>query len=102
MVRLTTTALWKPYVPNFKKIQISYVFIQVLNTNSMCQHFENVLNDHALQSSHILWLIEIGLQSSLNEIHNFLDTSKYSYKSIFDGHEILMLYARYYILLKYT
>jgi hypothetical protein len=37
-------------------------------------------------------LIEIILQSSLNKIHNFIDISKYSCISTFDGHGILMLY----------
>jgi hypothetical protein len=92
MVRLTTTALWKPCIPNFKKFQTSHIIIQALNTNSLRQHFEDILNDHALQSSYILCLIETRIQSTSSEICNFIDTSKYSYISVFDGHGILMLY----------
>jgi hypothetical protein len=46
----------------------------------------------------ILCLIEIRLQSTSSEIHNFIDTSKYNYVSVFDGHEILMLYDGHMIL----
>jgi hypothetical protein len=76
----------------FQKIPNIAYYYTALNTNSLHQHFEDILNDHVLQSSHILCLIETRLQSTSSEICNFIDTSKYSYISVFDGHGILMLY----------
>jgi hypothetical protein len=35
--------------------------------------------------------VEIRIQS-LNDVHNFINTSKYSYISIYDGHGLIMMY----------
>ena len=61
----------------------------------MRQHFEDISSDHNLQSLNILCLIETRLQSSFNEIHKFIDTSKYNHTLTFDGHGLLMLYDKF-------
>jgi len=40
---------------------------------------------------HVLCILETRIQSS-NDGHNFINTSKYSYISIFDGHGLIMMY----------
>jgi hypothetical protein len=94
MLRLTTTSKWHSMVPDFKRIQHSHVIIQALNTNSLRQYFKDISSDHSLQCSNILCLIETRLQASSNEIHKFIDISKYNYLSAYDGHGLLMLYDK--------
>jgi hypothetical protein len=40
---------------------------------------------------HVICILETRIQSS-NDVHNFINTSKYSYISIYDGHGLIMMY----------
>jgi hypothetical protein len=53
-----------------------------------------------LQVSHVICILETLIQSS-NDVHNFINTSKYSYISIYDGHGLIMMYNAqcFYILI---
>jgi len=49
-------------------------------------------HDHNLQMSHILCLIESKIHHASIDVHKFINSSKYSYISIHDGHGSIMLY----------
>jgi hypothetical protein len=49
-------------------------------------------HDHNLQMSHILCLIKTKIHHALIDVHKFINSSKYSYISIHDGHGLIMLY----------
>jgi len=42
--------------------------------------------------SHILFLIETKIHDASTYVHNFINSSKYSYISIHDGNELMMMY----------
>jgi hypothetical protein len=69
----------------------SHVIIGTLNTNSLRQHYQDINHDHNLQGSHVLCILETRIQPS-NDVQNFINTSKYSYVSIYDGHNLIMMY----------
>jgi hypothetical protein len=48
MNRLKTIATWILLIFQFKNLHNSHVIIQTLNTTSLCQHFENINDDHDL------------------------------------------------------
>jgi hypothetical protein len=85
MNRLKTFANWTTFVPQLKNFYHSHVIIQALNTNSLKQHYQYINHDPNLQVSHVLCILETRIQSS-NDVNNFINTSKYSYISIYDGH----------------
>ncbi len=66
----------------------SHVIIGTFNTNSLWQHYQDINHDHNLQVSHVLCILETKIQSS-NGVQNFINTSKYSYISIYDGHGLI-------------
>jgi hypothetical protein len=45
-----------------------------------------------LQMFHILCLIKIRIHHASINMHKFINLSKYSYISIHDGHELIMMY----------
>ena len=69
----------EPSVLKFTKFQLSYIIIQAFSINSLYQPFEDISSDHNFQSLNILCLIETRLHSSFNEIHKFIDTSKFNH-----------------------
>ncbi len=63
-----------------------------MNTTSLCQHYEDINHAHNLQMFHILCLIEIRIHHASTYVHKFINSSKYSYISIHDGHGLMMMY----------
>jgi hypothetical protein len=41
---------------------------------------------------HILCFIKIIIHHALIDVHKFIDSSKYSYIAIHDGHELMMMH----------
>ncbi len=92
MNRLKTITIWIPLIPQFKNLHNSHVIIQTLNTTSLHQHYENINHDHNLQMSHILCFIEIRIHHASTYVLKYINSSKYSYISIHDGHGSMMKY----------
>jgi len=90
MNRLKTIATWIPLSPQFKNLHNSHVII--LNTTFLRKHFENINHDHNLQMSHILCLIKTKIHHASTNVYKFINSSKYSYISIHDGHGLMMMY----------
>jgi hypothetical protein len=63
-----------------------------LNTISSCQHYENINHEHNLQMSHILCFIKTRIHHASTNVHKFINSSKYSYISLYDGHGLMMMY----------
>ncbi len=63
-----------------------------MNTTSLHQHYENINHDHNFQMSHILCLIETKIHHASTDVHKFINSSKYSYISIHDGHGLMIMY----------
>ncbi len=63
-----------------------------MNTTYLCQHHEDMNYDHNLQMSHILCFIEIIIHYASIDVHKFINSSKYSYIAIHDGHELMMMH----------
>jgi hypothetical protein len=92
MNRLKTITIWIPLILQFKNLHNSHVIIQTLNTTSLHQHYEDINHDHNLQMSHILFLIETRIHHAITYVHKYINSSKYSYISIHDGHGLMMKY----------
>jgi hypothetical protein len=86
-----TNETWIPLIPQFKNLHNFHVIIQTLNTTYLCQHYENINHDHNHQMYHIFCLIETKIHRASN-VYKFINSSKYSYISIHDGHGLMMLY----------
>ncbi len=93
MNRLKTITTWIPLILQLKNLHNSHVIIEVLNTTSLCQHYENINHDHNLQMSHILCLVKTRIHYASTDVHKFINSSKYSYISIHDGHGLMLMYA---------
>jgi len=89
---LKIITIWIPLIPQFKNLHNSHVIIQTLNTTSLHQHYENINHDHNLQMSHILCFIEIRIHHASTYVLKYINSSKYSYISIHDGHGSMMKY----------
>ncbi len=63
-----------------------------MNTTLLHQHYENINRDHNLQMFHILCLIETRIHHASTYVHNFINSSKYSYISMQNGHGLMMMY----------
>ncbi len=63
-----------------------------MNTTFLHQHYEDINHDHNLQMFHILCLIETRIHHASTYVHKFIDSLKYSYISIHDGHGLMMMY----------
>ncbi len=92
MNRLKTIVTWIPLILQLKNLYNSHVIIQALNTISLCQHYESINHDHNFQMFHILCLIQIKIHHPLIDVHKFINSLKYSYISIHDGHGLMMMY----------
>ncbi len=77
---------------SIKNLHNSRVIIQALNITFLHQHYEDINCDHNLQISHILCLIKIRIHRALIDMHKFINSSKYSYVFIHDGHGLMMMY----------
>jgi hypothetical protein len=88
---LKTFANWTTFVRQLYIFYHSHVITQALNTNSLKQQYQYINHDPNLQVSHVLCILEIRIQSS-NDVHNFIKTSKYSNISIYDDHNLIMMY----------
>jgi hypothetical protein len=51
---------------------------------------KDINHDHNLQMFHILCLIKTHIHHTLIDVHKFINSSKYSYVSIHDGHRLMM------------
>jgi hypothetical protein len=92
MNRLKTIATWIPLIPQLKNLHNFHVIIQTLNTTFSRKHFEDINHDHNLQMSHILCLIETTIHHASTNVYKFINSLKYSYISIHDGHGLMMMY----------
>jgi hypothetical protein len=92
MNRLKTTTTWIPLIPQLKNLHNSHVIIQALNTTFLYQHYEDINHDHNLQMSHILCLIETRIHHASTYVHKYINSLKYSYISIHDGHGLMINY----------
>ncbi len=81
-----------PLILQLKNLHNFHVIIQALNTTSLCQHYEDINHDHNLQMFHILCLIETRIHHASIYVHKFMNSSKYSYISIHDGHGLMMMH----------
>jgi hypothetical protein len=91
-------ANWTTFVPKLNFYYYSHVIIQALNTNSLKQHYQDINHDPNLQVSRVLCILETRIQSSI-DVHNFINTSKYSYISIYDGDSLIIMYNAQMLLL---
>ncbi len=92
MNRLKTIATWIPLIPQFKNLHNFHVIIQTLNTIYLHQHCEDINCDHKFQMFHILCLIETRIHHAPTNLYKFINSLKYSYISIHDGHGLMMKY----------
>jgi hypothetical protein len=90
--RLKTTTTWIPLNPQLNNLHNSHVIMQALNKTFSWQHYKDINNDHNLQMFHILCLIETKIHHASIDVHKFINSSKYSYISIHDGHGLMMMY----------
>ncbi len=63
-----------------------------MNTTYLHQHYEDINHDHNLQMSHILCFIETIIHHASINVHKFINSSKYSYIAIHDGHGLMMMH----------
>ncbi len=63
-----------------------------MNITFLCQHYKDINYDHNLQMSHILCLIETKIHHASIDVHKLVNSLKYSYISIHDGHGLMMMY----------
>jgi hypothetical protein len=77
-----------------KNLHSFHVIIQALNKTSLCQHFEDINYDHDLQMSKF-FLIKTKIHHTSTNMHKSINSSIYSYISIFDGHGLMMMYDIY-------
>ncbi len=63
-----------------------------MNTTSLHQHYKDINHDHNLQMSYILCFIETRIHHASTDVHKFINSSKYSYISIHDGHGLMIMY----------
>jgi hypothetical protein len=62
-----------------------------LNAISLRQHYEDINHDRNLQMSHILCLIKTKIHHASTYVHKLINSLKYSYISIHDGHGLMMM-----------
>ncbi len=92
MNTLKKIATWIPLIPQLKNLHHFHVIIQALNAAFLCQQYEDINHDHNLQMCHILCLIEKRIHHVLINVHKYINSSKYSYISIHNGHGLMMMY----------
>jgi hypothetical protein len=93
MNKLKTIVTWIPFISQLKNLHTSHVIIQVLNTTFLCQHYKDINHDHNFQMFHILYvLIETRIHHASTSVDKFINSTKYSYISIHDGHGLMMMY----------
>jgi hypothetical protein len=92
MNRLKTIATWISLILQLKNLHNSHVIIQALKTTSLWQHYEDINHDHNLQMFHILCLVKTKIHHASIDVHKFINSLKYSYISIHDGHGLMMMY----------
>ncbi len=63
-----------------------------MNITSLHQHYKDINHDHNFQMSHILCFIKTIIHHASIDVHNFINSSKYSYIVIHDGHELMMMH----------
>jgi hypothetical protein len=63
-----------------------------LNTTFLCQHYEDINHDPNFQMSHILCFIKTKIHHAYIDVHKFINSLKYSYISIHDGHGLMLMY----------
>ncbi len=63
-----------------------------MNTTYLRQHYEDIKHDHNLQMSHILCFIKTIIHHASIDVQKFINSSKYSYIAIHDGHELMMMH----------
>ncbi len=63
-----------------------------LNIHFLHQHYEDFNHACNFQMSHILRLKETRIHYASIDLHKFINSSKYLYMSIHDGHELIMTY----------
>jgi hypothetical protein len=95
MNRLKTITTWISLILQFKNLHNSHLIIQALNIILLRQHYKDINHDHNLQMSHILCFIETNLHHASTDVHKFINSLKYSYISIHDGHGLMMMYDIY-------
>ncbi len=86
MNRLKTITTWTPLILQLKNLHNFHVIIM------LCQHYEDINHDHNLQVSHVLCLIKTKIHHASINVYKFINSSKYSYISIHDGHGLMMMY----------
>ncbi len=101
MNRLKASPNLTPFVLWLKEFYHSHAIMQALNTNSLQQHCQDINHDHNLQVSHILCILETKIHL-WNDIEKIINTSKYSYISIYGGHGLIMMYNMQIILHSYN
>jgi hypothetical protein len=57
----------------------SHIIIYVLEYNFFTQHYENINHDHNTQMFDTLRIIKTRLHNASTDVHNFINSSKYSY-----------------------
>jgi hypothetical protein len=78
------------FIFQLKNIHHTHVIIQTLNTFFLHQHYENY--DHNLQMFHILCFIETKIHHTSIGMHEFINSSKYSYVSNYNDYGLMMMY----------
>jgi hypothetical protein len=63
-----------------------------LNTTFLCQHYVDINHGHNFQMLYILCIIETRIHHASTYVHKFINSLKYSYISIHDGHGLMMMY----------
>jgi hypothetical protein len=81
-----------PLIPQLKNLHNFHAITQALNTTSLYQHYKEINHDHNLQMFHILCHTKTRIHHALIDVHKFINSSKYSYISIHDGHGLMMMY----------
>ncbi len=64
-----------------------------MNTTSLHQHYEDINHEHNLQMSHILYFIKTRIHHASIDVHKFINSLKFSYIAIHDGHELMMMHG---------
>jgi hypothetical protein len=89
---LKTITTWIPLFSQLKNLHNFHVIVEALNTISLHQHYKEINYDHNLQMFHVLCLIETRIHHASTNAHKFINSLKYSYILIHDGHGLMMMY----------
>jgi hypothetical protein len=103
MHRFRTTTQYELTLISLKSYCTKFVIIESLNTHSLTLHFQNILANQNLLTSHILCLNEMKIQNihTNHKTYNVI-SQKFNILSCYDQHGTIMFYDNIMVLSQTT